>query len=103
MCKPLVTCADPAVVLPVCVVLRYSAGAHANILWSAGVRDRSEVTEVMDRLQAAGMPTMDISDMDAARVRREPGVTECMANTPGDACAYLCATCCCLLRFAVHC
>lgn len=54
-------------------MFRYSAGAHANILWSAGVRERSEVTEVMDRLQAAGMPTLDISDMEAARVSNKGG------------------------------
>lgn len=48
--------------------IRYSAGAHANILWSAGVRDGSEVAEVISRLQAADMPTLDISDMEAARV-----------------------------------
>jgi hypothetical protein len=53
-----------------CVLsLRYSAGAQANILWSAGVKDKSEVGQVISRLEAAGMPTLDISGMDAARVR----------------------------------
>jgi hypothetical protein len=47
---------------------RYSAGSLANILWSAGVKDKSEVGEVIGRLEAAGMPTLDISGMDAARV-----------------------------------
>eukprot|EP00882_Tetradesmus_deserticola_P009548 GHRQ01010082.1.p1 GENE.GHRQ01010082.1~~GHRQ01010082.1.p1 ORF type:complete len:591 (+),score=253.76 GHRQ01010082.1:116-1888(+) len=47
---------------------RFSAGASANILWSAGVRDRSEVTQAIERLQAAGMPTIDISGMDSARI-----------------------------------
>lgn len=49
-------------------MLRYSAGAQANILWSAGVKDKSEVGQVISRLEAAGMPTLDISGMDAARV-----------------------------------
>lgn len=48
---------------------RYSAGATANILWSAGVKDKGEVGQVIARLEAAGMPTLDISNMDAARVR----------------------------------
>lgn len=47
---------------------RYSAGSLANILWSAGVKDKSEVGEVIGRLEAAGMPTLDISGMDAARI-----------------------------------
>jgi hypothetical protein len=49
-------------------LVRYSAGANANILWSAGVRDRSEVSAAIERLQAAGMPTIDISGMESARV-----------------------------------
>jgi hypothetical protein len=52
---------------------RFSAGANANILWSAGVRDRSEVTVAINRLQAAGMPTIDISGMDSARVSQVAG------------------------------
>lgn len=50
------------------VLLRYSAGSLASILWSAGVKDKSEVGEVIGRLEAAGMPTLDISGMEAARV-----------------------------------
>lgn len=53
----------------VCCVSRYSAGAQANILWSAGVKDKGEVGQVLSRLEEAGMPTLDISGMDAARVR----------------------------------
>jgi hypothetical protein len=51
---------------------RYSAGAQANILWSAGVKDRCEVADVIARLEAANMPTLDISGMDAARVSHHP-------------------------------
>lgn len=47
---------------------RYSAGPHASILWSAGVKVRDEVTQAMARLEAAGMPTIDISNMANAQV-----------------------------------
>lgn len=47
---------------------RYSAGALASILWSAGVKDKSEVGQVISGLEAAGMPTLDISNMEAARI-----------------------------------
>ena len=43
-----------------CGVCRYSAGAQANILWSAGVKDKSEVGQVISRLEAAGMPTLGV-------------------------------------------
>jgi threonine dehydratase len=48
---------------------RYSAGQAANILWSAGVEDRAAGDSLVARLNAAGMPTLDISDIDAAQVR----------------------------------
>jgi hypothetical protein len=32
------------------------------------VKDKSEVTEVIDRLNAAGMTTLDISGMESAQV-----------------------------------
>jgi len=47
---------------------RYSAGAQANILWSAGVSEKSQAAAVIDRLNTAGMPTQDISDLPAAQV-----------------------------------
>jgi hypothetical protein len=34
------------------------------------VKDKGEVGEVISRLEAAGMPTLDISGMEAARVRQ---------------------------------
>jgi threonine dehydratase len=49
-------------------VPRYSAGAQANILWSAGVSDKSQAAAVIERLNQAGMPTQDISDLPAAQV-----------------------------------
>lgn len=50
------------------MVVRYSAGATASILWSAGVRNKQEAAGVMERLNAAGMATQDISDLPAAQV-----------------------------------
>ena len=47
---------------------RYSAAAEAHILWGLGIRDRAEVAQLAERLQAAGMPTLDISGIEAAQV-----------------------------------
>ncbi|KAI8464153.1 MAG: threonine dehydratase I [Monoraphidium minutum] len=47
---------------------RYSAGQLANILWSAGVPDKAAGAGLVARLNAAGMPTEDISGIDAAQV-----------------------------------
>jgi threonine dehydratase len=47
---------------------RYSAGATASILWSAGVPDRQAGAALVARLNAAGMPTRDISGLDAAQI-----------------------------------
>ena len=47
---------------------RFSAGQSANILWSAGVSDKQAATALVARLNGAGMPTLDISDIDAAQV-----------------------------------
>ena len=41
----------------------------ANILWSAGVPGKAAAAELVGRLNAAGMPTLDISDIDAAQAR----------------------------------
>lgn len=47
---------------------RFSAGQTASILWSAGVSDKAAAAALVGRLNAAGMPTLDISDIDAAQV-----------------------------------
>lgn len=47
---------------------RYSAGQTASILWSAGVPDKKAAGALVARLNAAGMPTLDISDIDSAQV-----------------------------------
>jgi threonine dehydratase len=47
---------------------RFSAGASANILWSAGVSDKAAATSLVARLNEAGLATLDISDIDAAQV-----------------------------------
>ena len=40
----------------------------ANILWSAGVPDKARAAALVARLNGAGMPTDDISDIDSAQV-----------------------------------
>jgi hypothetical protein len=47
---------------------RYSAGASANILWSAGVTDKAAASALVSRLNEAGLATLDISAIDAAQV-----------------------------------
>ena len=47
---------------------RYSAGSDAQILWGAGIREQSELTSIISALEAAGMPTMDVSKMEAAQL-----------------------------------
>lgn len=47
---------------------RYSAGQAASILWSAGVPDAAAGKALVERLNAADLPTTDISDIDAAQV-----------------------------------
>jgi hypothetical protein len=60
----------PAAVLRVEIIgaCRYSAAPEAHILWGLGIRDRAEVSQLAERLRAAGMPTLDISGIEAAQV-----------------------------------
>jgi hypothetical protein len=51
---------------------RYSAGGEAHVLWGIGIRGPSEVTELVERLNAAGKPTLDISGIEAAQVIGHP-------------------------------
>ena len=55
-----------------CGTRRYSAGTEAHILWGAGLRAPGEAAELQARLEAAGLPTMDVSAVEAAQVR--PGI-----------------------------
>lgn len=48
---------------------RFSAGNEAHILWGLGIRSPSEVTDLVERLNASSMPTIDISGIEAAQVR----------------------------------
>jgi threonine dehydratase len=59
---PLRVSATPAPHLP------HPSPQSANILWSAGVPDKAASQALVTRLNAAGLPTLDISDIDAAQV-----------------------------------
>ena len=48
---------------------RYSAGSEAHILWGAGLRAPGQAAELQARLEAAGLPTLDVSAVEAAQVR----------------------------------
>lgn len=47
---------------------RYSAGSDAQIFWGAGITDQSELTAIIKALESAGMPTLDVSKMEAAQL-----------------------------------
>lgn len=51
---------------------RYSAGSDAHVLWGVGIREREQVTALMARLSTAGLPTLDISGIEAAQARARP-------------------------------
>ena len=50
------------------VVGRYSAGSEAHILWGVGIRNQTVALDICTRLNACGMPTLDISRIEAAQV-----------------------------------
>ena len=45
-----------------------AAGGPAHVLWGAGVRGPDELAAVITRLADAGMPTLDLSGVEAAQV-----------------------------------
>ncbi|KAL3161440.1 hypothetical protein ABBQ32_010326 [Trebouxia sp. C0010 RCD-2024] len=47
---------------------RYSAGEQAHILFSVGIKDASELSSLMQRLNDRNMPTQDLSSIEAAQV-----------------------------------
>lgn len=47
---------------------RYSAGEHAHILFSVGIKDASDLSSLMQRLNDRNMPTQDLSGIEAAQV-----------------------------------
>ena len=59
---------------------RYSAGSDAHVLWGVGIREREQVTALMARLSTAGLPTLDISGIEAAQARMHPRPPACMAS-----------------------
>jgi hypothetical protein len=46
----------------------YSAGDQAQVFWGAGIRDQAQLKALIDTLIAAGMPTLDVSKMEAAQL-----------------------------------
>ena len=62
----------PAAPIPLCLLCRFSAASEAHILWGVGIRERGEVAALMERLSAAGLPTLDISGIEAAQARARP-------------------------------
>ena len=63
-----------------CGMRRYSAGSEAHILWGAGLRAPGEAAELQARLEAAGLPTMDVSAVEAAQV--QPGLSSLCFEGP---------------------
>ncbi len=50
---------------------RYSAGDQAHILFSVGIKDASELSSLMQRLNDKNMPTQDLSGIEAAQVSHD--------------------------------
>ena len=51
------------------LVCRYLEDRNNHVLWSVGVDRASEIGELLNRLQAAAIPTKDISGIEAVQVR----------------------------------
>ncbi|GAX79219.1 hypothetical protein CEUSTIGMA_g6659.t1 [Chlamydomonas eustigma] len=47
---------------------RYSATDAAQVLWGAGIRDQAELSTLVNKLNDADMPTVDISGMESAQL-----------------------------------
>lgn len=47
---------------------RFSAGACAQVLWGAAIRSPEQLQSLLDRLNAAGMVTQDVSRLEVAQV-----------------------------------
>jgi len=65
---------------------RYSAGSEAHILWGAGLRAPGQAAELRARLEAAGLPTLDVSAVEAAQVRGAQGPAPGGRGPPGVRC-----------------
>ncbi len=48
---------------------RHLEDRNNHVLWSVGVERTSEIGDLLDRLQAADIPTKDISGIEAVQVR----------------------------------
>ena len=51
------------------VLHRFAAGQTAHILWSAQIRQQQDAQAMVQRLHDGGMPTLDISGIEAAQAR----------------------------------
>ncbi len=49
-------------------VHRYSAGEQAHILFSVGIKNATELSSLIQRLNDKNMPTQDLSNIEAAQV-----------------------------------
>ena len=43
------------------------------MLWSVGLRNESDLGSLLERINAAGIPTQDISGLEEAQVQLRPG------------------------------
>ena len=50
------------------MLCRYSAGEQAHILFSVGIKDATELSSLIQRLNDKNMPTQDLSGIEAAQV-----------------------------------
>lgn len=62
---------------------RYNAGDQAQVLWGAGIRDQTQLSALVSSLNAEGMPTVDISRMEAAQLHLRWGMRRKVV-TPGS-------------------
>ena len=67
--KPVFPYRNPEWNYPRCIIpCRYSAIDQAHVLWGAGIKEQSDLVSLLDRLNAANMPTIDISTMESAQL-----------------------------------
>ena len=57
---------------------RYSAGQEAHILFSVSVKAEGEAEELMQRLNGSSMPTINLSNIEAAQVRLQGPARRCI-------------------------
>ena len=63
---------------------RYSAGQEAHILFSVSVRAEGEAEELMQRLNSSSMPTINLSNIEAAQVSLQRPARRCIGPISTD-------------------